>query len=465
MFWVAIGVVVFFIVVLVIVYNKSTCTSPQVLQNGTCVTPLKCNPPQVLQNNLCVTPPPNCNPPQVLQYGKCVTPPVKCAPPKEMQNGVCVTPTTVTCAPPKEMQNGVCVTPTSGIKKCTPPLVMQNGTCVSCPSDLTEQNGLCVSCKNNSILYLNNCVSIMGVFSEGCDKPSVCVNIMDVLKEDLGRPSLCVSTRRVMSSYYGPCVSVVDSNKQKINIGFDSKGMIDYEAFNKLRKPVFVYVWFDQSGFNNHFRHVYHLDETLFGSSNGMPQLGFVTMPTGLRKPIISFFNGSMASASCGSLGVNNPNHCIISSVSSAYDDVQFIHSSYIKECNEMHLNGSAGIRVIMDTNYYLVQGAINQYTDGKYHTFANRGGNPATGDHDIIYADDININSLFSRRKDTNKNYAFVIGERKGGDATNKFYLKGDISEFIIFPTTSAFSNNLVSSIKLYMQNVKVYNDFGYLP
>lgn len=64
-----------------------SCTLPQVLQNGVCVTPTpSCTLPQVLQNGVCIaptptptatptpTPTPSCISPQVLQNGLCVTP-------------------------------------------------------------------------------------------------------------------------------------------------------------------------------------------------------------------------------------------------------------------------------------------------------------------------------------------------------------------------------------------------------
>ena len=71
-----------------------TCTSPQILQNGQCVTPTPtCTSPQVLQNGQCVTPTPTCTSPQVLQNGQCVTPAPTCTSPQVLQNGQCVTPT------------------------------------------------------------------------------------------------------------------------------------------------------------------------------------------------------------------------------------------------------------------------------------------------------------------------------------------------------------------------------------
>jgi polyvinyl alcohol dehydrogenase (cytochrome) len=49
-----------------------TCTPPQVLQGGICVTPVVCTPPQVLQGGVCVTPV-VCTPPLVLQGNVCVS--------------------------------------------------------------------------------------------------------------------------------------------------------------------------------------------------------------------------------------------------------------------------------------------------------------------------------------------------------------------------------------------------------
>jgi hypothetical protein len=78
------------------VVTQPTCTLPQVLQGGVCVTPVVpiCNLPQVLQGGVCVTPVvPTCTLPQVLQGGVCVTPVVPtCTPPQVLQGGVCIDP-------------------------------------------------------------------------------------------------------------------------------------------------------------------------------------------------------------------------------------------------------------------------------------------------------------------------------------------------------------------------------------
>ena len=116
-----------------------TCTSPQVLQNGACVTlpppPPTCTSPQVLQGNVCVTPPPpTCTSPQVLQNGACVTlppPPPTCTSPQVLQGNVCVTPPPPTCTSPQVLQNGGCVTPTPPLPTCTLPQVVLNNMCVT----------------------------------------------------------------------------------------------------------------------------------------------------------------------------------------------------------------------------------------------------------------------------------------------------------------------------------------------
>ena len=123
------------------------CLSPQILQNGECVTPLInfCVTPQVLQDGVCVIPPVACTAPQVLQNGVCVTPPVACTAPEVLQNGICVTPP-VACVAPEVLQNGVCVTPPVA---CVAPEVLQNGVCVTppvaCVAPEVLQNGVCVT--------------------------------------------------------------------------------------------------------------------------------------------------------------------------------------------------------------------------------------------------------------------------------------------------------------------------------
>jgi hypothetical protein len=73
--------------------STPTCTLPQVLTNGVCVTPPPtCTLPQVLTNGVCITPTPTCISPQVLTNGVCVTPPPTCTSPQVLINGVCVTP-------------------------------------------------------------------------------------------------------------------------------------------------------------------------------------------------------------------------------------------------------------------------------------------------------------------------------------------------------------------------------------
>ena len=120
-----------------------TCTSPQVLQNGSCVTPPPtCTSPQVLQNGSCVTPPPTCTSPQVLQNGSCVTPTITCTSPQVLQNGACVDPT-ITCTSPQVLQNGACITPVT----CTSPKVLQNNACVdpTCTPPEVLKNGRCAT--------------------------------------------------------------------------------------------------------------------------------------------------------------------------------------------------------------------------------------------------------------------------------------------------------------------------------
>jgi hypothetical protein len=291
---------------------------------------------------------------------------------------------------------------------------------------------------------------------------------MNVLNEECGKPSLCVSTRKLMSSYNGPCVKVVDYNKKEISIGFDSKGMIDYEEFLKLKEPVFVYVWYDQSGNGNNFFHGYYWDKNLFGAQNGMPQLTFVTMASGLNKPIISFSNTQMVTdgpVTLSKLGITNQKHCIVSSVSSSQQGIQFIYSSASSGSNEIHLNGSSGVRYITDNNTYLDVGSNGRYTDGKYHTFVQTGGDPLKDQNDLIMVDNIkSFSYLLSKRIQTNSNAPLAIGTKLSGVGDGKFYLKGDISEFIIFPTEPFSNNNFFDLIELYIENVKTYNDFGYL-
>lgn len=105
-----------------ILFGKAAviCQTPQVLQNGVCVSPIvSCVLPQVLQNGVCVIIPTTCTLPQILQNGVCITPPLTCTPPQVPQGFVCVTPQP-TCVPPTVLQNGVCITPqTNGLDRFT----------------------------------------------------------------------------------------------------------------------------------------------------------------------------------------------------------------------------------------------------------------------------------------------------------------------------------------------------------
>lgn len=75
----------------VTVADIPTCSAPQILQNGQCVTPApSCIAPKVLENGQCVTPPPVCIAPYILSGGSCTLPTSTCTSPQIPKNGQCV---------------------------------------------------------------------------------------------------------------------------------------------------------------------------------------------------------------------------------------------------------------------------------------------------------------------------------------------------------------------------------------
>ena len=338
-----------------------------------------------------------------------------------LQNGVCVDPP-VKCDLPKVLQNGVCVDPPV---KCDLPKVSKNGVCVYPP----------VLCSN--YLYKSN---------------NKCIDSIELLKPDFGDPSLCISTRRLSKSYNDMCVKVIDVNDTIIEIGFDSNGMIDYEIFKKLQEPVHVMVWYDQSGFN---RHVSNIE-----ARNELPILMFLVMLNGIKKPTISFAQDTMATngTSSDTLGLNNPSHTIMSSIKTVTknSDVQFIYSSIQEGVNEMHLNGSAGVRVLDDfttTTTYTDMGTVGQYSDGEWHYMVSG----VNDNKASIRVDGSSTTSNPTSSIQVNDNtYPLYIGYR---DSSYNGFFQGYISEFIIFPLKWSDS----PAYDVYLSGLKNYNENGY--
>ncbi|TRZ92789.1 MAG: choice-of-anchor D domain-containing protein [Rhodocyclaceae bacterium] len=173
------------------------CVSPQVLLNGACVIPVPvCVSPQVLQDGVCVTPPPTCVAPQVLQNGFCVTPPPICIAPQVLQNGICVT-LVPTCVAPQVLQGTVCVTPPT---TCTSPQVLKDGACViplpTCVSPQVLQNGICVtplSCAPPQVLQFGACVTPITCVTPQVLQAGVCVTPVTTASQVVKDPAANVS--------------------------------------------------------------------------------------------------------------------------------------------------------------------------------------------------------------------------------------------------------------------------------
>ena len=465
-FWGGFVALVIIIVVVVVVSTRPgelICTSPQILQNGVCVTPTPtCTSPQILQSGVCVTPTPTCTSPQILQSGVCVTPTPTCTPPQTLQSGVCVTPP-VTCTSPQILQSGVCVTPTP---ICTSPQTLQNGVCVTptpiCTSPQTLQNGVCVTPIVKCAPYLYNL-------------NNVCFDSLELLKSDFGNPSMCVSTRRLSKSYAGFCVRVVDKNNKITNIGFDSKGMIDYEIFRTIVEPVHIIAWYDQSGLNRNLYSAFYIEDTRPGFYDLLrdytPKLTFEVLG-GVRRPNINFTRTFMVTnigtvrgenmVTTDTLGLNNPSHQILSSIrtSIANNNIQFIYSSSVYNLNQMHLNGAAGIRVIDDAiAEYADIGVNGQYSDTLWHYILSG----VDYNRTAVSVDGSETKLTPSTSQQLNQSTPLYIGVRGGNtiDKPEAFPFFGNISEFIIFPSNWRNSNSAL--YKLYVEGLKNYNNNGY--
>ena len=498
---VGIGVLIIIIVVAVALTRPATaitCTRPQVLKDGKCVVPaIQCISPRVLKdgkcvlqctsseelvNDKCVTLTPTCTPPKTLQSGVCVTPPVTCTSPQILQSGVCVTPTS-TCTSPQTLQNGVCVTPTS---TCTSPQTLQNGVCVTptptCTSPQILQNGVCVTptptCTSPQILQSGVCVTpIVKCAPYLYNLNNVCFDSLELLKSDFGNPSMCVSTRRLSKSYAGFCVRVVDKNNKITNIGFDSKGMIDYEIFRTLVEPVHIIAWYDQSGLNRNLYSAFYTEDTQPGFYDLLrdytPKLTFEVLG-GVRRPNINFANNFMCTnpgtergeniVTFDTLGLNNPVYQILSSIrtSSVNNNIQFIYSSKIPGVNEMHLNGASGIRVL-DINHIVAEyadiGVSGQYSDTLWHYILSG----VDSNRTAVSVDGSETKLTPSTLQQLRIADLLYIGMRgsKTLDTPDAFPFFGNISEFIIFPSSWRNSNSAL--YKLYVEGLKNYNNNGY--
>ena len=370
------------------------------------------------------TRPVTCTSPQVLKDGKCIVPAITCTSPQVLKDGKCIVPE-IQCTGLEERLDGKCVLKCLGLDK--------------------RVDGKCVApCTSFEVL-----------------KGGVCYGPLDLLKSDFGAPSFCVSTRKLIKSYNGPCVVVFTGDIATggfTTIGFDSTGMIDYEVFKTLKGPVSVTKWYDQSGNYRDFTS---------STPDPLPTLTFTVMSNGVRKPIITFDSGFMRTDSkttCDVLGLNNPNHSVMSSIrsTSVHKNVQFIYSSNAIGVNEMHLNGEYGIRVLDDATIntaYADNGKLGDYSDGKWHSFVS--GASKKGEEQFVT---VRVDGSATVSKVSGPQIggggSFTIG-RRASQPVASYYFKGDMSEIIIFP--EKWVDSTPNSYDLYLDGLKKYNENGY--
>ena len=166
---------------------------------------------------------------------------------------------------------------------------------------------------------------------------------------------------------------MTDASLTTINIGFDANGITDYATFATLQEPVYVNIWYDQTGIDRHFTGV----AGTAGTNGTKPRLIFTEIGDH-RIPSILFSNSAFVSTvTCTELGLDNESHATMLSMKSSMTntEVMFLTSgkkstgtSTQFEGNEIHTNGSggSGARVINGTSStpFVDFGTRGQFTD-----------------------------------------------------------------------------------------------------
>ena len=266
------------------------------------------------------------------------------------------------------------------------------------------------------------------------------VKISNVLKLPIndilttyGTTSLRLGLRKLSSTYTGACVNVTASSIT-IDIGFDANGILDYTTFTTLTGAVYVNKWYDQSG-------------NVCNCTGGGTVKPLLTFPlvSGIRVPTITFNNSRFTSVgSCQALGLDNPNHAIITTMKSTTVNTttMFLHGSSSSSSNELQVSGGQGARVLDDGGVVFTDfGTNGQFTNTNWHMLVSGalfdGTQNSAGRGDLLSTVS-NLNNQI-----TTGGSVFVIGVR--GNGTSPLY--GDVTEVIVFSNSwiadsTAFTN-----------------------
>ena len=275
---------------------------------------------------------------------------------------------------------------------------------------------------------------------------------LNELVNTYGSPSVCLGVRKLVSTYTGNCFEVIDSAgvPVTVNIGFDANGIADYTAFNALTAPVYINIWYDQSGNGHNF--------TGAIATVAKPALTFTTV-NGRNNPSV-VFNGSKFSYSDQlDLGLQNASHTSIFSMKSNNGATQFLSGSGVDAQNNEILLNNVGVGLTVFDDSYAPPtevaniGANGDYTDGNWHTIL--GGS--------------NINFATCRADLLTDGVASVAGTQD--TATLVHYLgirnfnsslpfDGEMSEFVVFPTNWIANDTVYEN---YHTNLTEFHTLGY--
>lgn len=179
-----------------------------------------------------------------------------------------------------------------------------------------------------------------------------------------------------------------------------------------------VTTWYDVSGNNNNATQTNNIHWRPYYTGN---------MFNG--RPAI-FFNGANSHfvlPTAGTIGLQNSDYEIFIVAGSNYPNrIDFLFSSEMGEF-EMHLGGSAGVRMIPRNNtFYLDKGVVNDYQNGLPHIFSTR----VSASFGIVRVngEDGGINNNDCRL--SSSNYGIAVGIRQGGS----YPFAGAISEMLIY-------------------------------
>ena len=243
-----------------------------------------------------------------------------------------------------------------------------------------------------------------------------------------------IGLRKLNQAYTGFCVNVTANITT--DIGFDQNGVLDFSTFSALTGTVYVNTWYDQSGFGrNCDGFLINTVKPILTFTGGIPSITFGA----------GYGNYFQCTATCTELGLDNPNHSIITTMrsSTVNTNIMFLHGSSVEGRNEIHTNpASFGARVIDDIGGGFSDfGAYGSFTNGGTHVLVagalNVGTQQSAGRGDLLPTVSATTNQLSTPLA------SFNIGVRFSGlYGGSLFPFIGSINEIIIFPTSWIFDS-----------------------